>query len=161
MLKWRVCTRPMRLANRSFFVNVSDQIWSKNDQIEMKLHSEYDYEYIMNSLSIYPLLCQWLAIDPTWTALKVNNAHGFDKSFLIVFNQNTTLFIKFNFFLSFVMKYIPENYYIYFKKPNEHKAELAVCIWLWTSSKGGGGVKLWYFYIRIRSSLGRRYRYDI
>ncbi len=58
---------------------------------------------------------QRLAIDPTWTALKVNNARGFDFFFLIVFSQNTTLFIKFNIFLSFVMKYIAVNYYIYIK----------------------------------------------
>ncbi len=40
------------------FFNVSDQILHKKDQIEMKLHSEYDYECIRNSLSIYSLLSQ-------------------------------------------------------------------------------------------------------
>ncbi len=38
------------------FFNVSDQIWHENDQIEMKLHSEYDYECMKNSLTMYPLL---------------------------------------------------------------------------------------------------------
>ncbi len=62
------------------FFNVSDQIWRENDQIEMKSHSKYDYECIRNSLSTYPLLSskQWLTIDPTWPAVKVNNAHGFE-----------------------------------------------------------------------------------
>ncbi len=40
------------------FFNVSDQIWGEDDQIKMKLHSEYDYECIRNSLSTYPLLSQ-------------------------------------------------------------------------------------------------------
>ncbi len=35
------------------FFNVSDQIWRKYDQIEMKIHSEYDYKCIRNSLSTY------------------------------------------------------------------------------------------------------------
>ncbi len=36
----------------SIFFNVSDQIWCQN---ETKLHGEYDYECIRNSLSTYPL----------------------------------------------------------------------------------------------------------
>ncbi len=40
------------------FFNVSDQIWHENDQIEMKLPREYDYECIRNSLSMYALLSQ-------------------------------------------------------------------------------------------------------
>ncbi len=61
------------------FFNVSDHIWHKNDQIEMKLHREYDYECIRNSYRIHYFPSkQWLAIDPTWPALKVNNAWGFD-----------------------------------------------------------------------------------
>ncbi len=43
-----------------FVFNVSDQIWRKIDQNEMKLHGIYDYECIKNSLSTYPL----------WPALK-------------------------------------------------------------------------------------------
>ncbi len=35
-------------------LNVSQQTSFENDQNEMKLHSEYDYECIRNSLSSYP-----------------------------------------------------------------------------------------------------------
>ncbi len=42
--------------NKTQLFNISDQIWSKNDQNEMKLHSEYDYECISNSLSSYHVL---------------------------------------------------------------------------------------------------------
>ncbi len=44
------------------FFNVSDQIWRENDQIKIKLHSEYDYECIRNSLSTYPLLSRWAGV---------------------------------------------------------------------------------------------------
>ncbi len=48
----------MRLGseNKTQLFNVSDQIWHENDQNEMKLHVEYDYECISNSLSSYPAL---------------------------------------------------------------------------------------------------------
>ncbi len=42
--------------NKTQIFNVSDQIWRANDQNEMKLHSEYDYECIRDSLSSYPVL---------------------------------------------------------------------------------------------------------
>ncbi len=37
------------------FFNVSDQLWYENDQNEMKLHWEYDYESIRNSMSTFPV----------------------------------------------------------------------------------------------------------
>ncbi len=42
--------------NETQLFKVSDQIWHKNDQNEMKLHGKYDYECIRNSLSSYPVL---------------------------------------------------------------------------------------------------------
>ncbi len=42
--------------NKTQLFNISDPIWSENDQNEMKLHGEYDYECIRNSLSFYPVL---------------------------------------------------------------------------------------------------------
>ncbi len=54
--------------------------WCKNDQNEMKLHSEYDYDCIRNSLSSYPLI-RGLQLIWHGQLSKINNALNFLTSF--------------------------------------------------------------------------------
>ncbi len=82
--------------SKKILFKVADQIWRENNRNEMKLHGEYDYECIRNSLSSYPI---WLAINLPWPALKNKQRFELFEVFLTSSADQCFIYLFFYFFV--------------------------------------------------------------